>query len=207
MQAQSDVHVKASSIVGNTSSERATSIRQHGATLSRECALVHALASIVEGGYISKSQENIRNIGGDIIVHKKWCPNMPIYCDPVTTVDALQNLDIIRGNAMCEVSHVVLSGMSINSNHADTGMLRLSKLSIEGIRATNEFKAIQKTYKDYKELKRKESIVSVVYCLSIFMYCCVQSFIFWVYFSNFSTCKQFSSVNFGTLNLDLNTLV
>jgi len=126
---------------------------------------------------------------------------MPIYCDPVTTVDALQNLDIIRGNAMCEVSHVVLSGMSINSNNADTTMLRLSKLSIEGLRATEDFKAIQTTYNEYKDLKRQESIVSVVYCLQIyvllqFKYCCVQSFIFLVYFSNFSTCKQSSSVNF-----------
>jgi len=157
------------SIIGNTPSERATSIRQHGATLSRECALVHALASIVEGGYNSKSRENIRNIDGDIIVHEKWCPNMPIYCDPVTTFDALQNLDIIRGNAMREVRHVVLSGMSINSNNADTSMLRLSKLSIEGIRATEDFKAIQTTYNEYKDLKRQESIVIVVYCLHIYV--------------------------------------
>jgi len=166
------VHINICDIQGKGSSERSSSIRLQGAILSRRCALVHALASIMEGGYIDRARANMFNQDGDLTIHKRLCPLLPVYCDPCTTLQALREVDIVRGNTNVAVSHLIVSAMSINSNCAETGMLRLSKLSVDGLRATEECKNIQAAHIDYKELKRIESIVSACVGCSWCALCC-----------------------------------
>jgi len=172
LQTQSDVHINTRDIKGKSLSERSSSIRLQGAVLSRRCALVHALASIMDGGYIDRARANMFNWGGDITIHKRLCPLLPVYCDPCTTLQALKEVDIVRGNTNVTVSHLIVSAMSINSNCANTGMLRLSKVSVEELRATQDCKNIQAAHIDYKESKRIESIVSDCFVCIWCVLCC-----------------------------------